>query len=566
MGSGKLLFFFFIFHGIISLTALCAATRYVFKIEEANYTRLCVTKTILTVNGQFPGPTISATRGDTIFVRVLNRASQNITVHWHGVTQQRNPWSDGPAYITQCPIKPGGEFHYKIVFSHEQGTAWWHAHSDWARATVHGPIVIYPKPGSFVPFLEPDAHIPIVLGEWWKRDVNAVLQEMLRTGGAPNVSDAFTINGQPGDFYPCSDKETTTITVEFGRRYLLHLVNAALNEELFFAIARHRLLLVGADGSYLKPYLTEYVMISPGQTMDLILEANQCSSEEYYMAARAFSSAAAVAYDNTTATAVLKYSGEGRSGRRPVFPGALPASNDTVAVTRFTAGLRGLGIFDRPEGVPFTVDAHILTTISINELPCPEKNCEGPNGTRLAASMNNISFVTPQVDVLGAYYRNINGVIRGKFPSKPPLFFNFTADDLPPELLPAKKGTKVKFIDYGASVELVFQGTSLVAGLNHPMHLHGYNFYVVGWGFGNYNRKKHTPLYNLVDPPLMNTFGVPRNGWAAIRFRALNPGVWFMHCHLERHMTWGMDTVFIVKDGKRPEERMLPPPPDMPPC
>ena len=25
----------------------------------------------------------------------------------HGVKQPRNPWSDGPVYITQCPIKPG---------------------------------------------------------------------------------------------------------------------------------------------------------------------------------------------------------------------------------------------------------------------------------------------------------------------------------------------------------------------------------------------------------------------------------------------------------------------------
>ncbi|KAL5992211.1 hypothetical protein ACLOJK_013126 [Asimina triloba] len=40
--------------------------------------------------------------------------------------------------------------------------------------------------------------------EWWKADVNAVLEEMQRTGGAPNISDAFTINGQPGDLYPCS--------------------------------------------------------------------------------------------------------------------------------------------------------------------------------------------------------------------------------------------------------------------------------------------------------------------------------------------------------------------------
>jgi laccase len=34
--------------------------------------------------------------------------------------------------------------------------------------------------------------------------VNEVLAEFLQSGGGPNVSDAITINGQPGDLYPCS--------------------------------------------------------------------------------------------------------------------------------------------------------------------------------------------------------------------------------------------------------------------------------------------------------------------------------------------------------------------------
>lgn len=61
------------------------------------------------------------------------------------------------------------------------------------------------------------------------------------------------------------------------------------------------------------------------------------------------------------------------------------------------------------------------------------------------------------------------------------------------------------------------------------MHLHGYNFYVVGSGTGNYNSTKDTPGYNLVDPPEMNTVGVPKNGWVAIRFRADNPGECLIH-------------------------------------
>jgi laccase len=42
------------------------------------------------------------------------------------------------------------------------------------------------------------------LGEWWKLDVNEVLHKALSTGGEFDPSDANTINGQPGDFHPCS--------------------------------------------------------------------------------------------------------------------------------------------------------------------------------------------------------------------------------------------------------------------------------------------------------------------------------------------------------------------------
>ena len=74
-------------------------------------------------------------------------------------------------------------------------------------------------------------------------------------------------------------------------------------------------------------------------------------------------------------------------------------------------------------------------------------------------------------------------------------------------------------------VEIVFQGTNLVAGTDHPMHLHGYSFYVVGWGFGNFDKNRDPLRYNLVDPPLQNTIAVPKNGWTAIRFKASNPGM-----------------------------------------
>jgi Multicopper oxidase len=45
-----------------------------------------------------------------------------------------------------------------------------------------------------------------VEGEWWKADTEAVIKQALQTGGGPNVSDAYTINGLPGLLYNCSEK------------------------------------------------------------------------------------------------------------------------------------------------------------------------------------------------------------------------------------------------------------------------------------------------------------------------------------------------------------------------
>jgi len=134
------------------------------QIKETKVTRLCHEKTILAVNGQFPGPTIYARAGDVVVVNVYNQGNKNITLHWHGVDQPRNPWFDGPEYITQCPIQPGANFTYRIIFSEEEGTVWWHAHSDFDRATVHGAIVVRPKLGSAYPYPEPHKDIPIILG------------------------------------------------------------------------------------------------------------------------------------------------------------------------------------------------------------------------------------------------------------------------------------------------------------------------------------------------------------------------------------------------------------------
>ncbi|KAG5017941.1 hypothetical protein JHK85_024077 [Glycine max] len=41
-------------------------------------------------------------------------------------------------------------------------------------------------------------------------------------------------------------------------------------------------------------------------------------------------------------------------------------------------------------------------------------------------------------------------------------------------------------------------------------------------------------------------------------------GVWFMHCHLEVHTSWGLKMAWFVLDGKLPNQKLFPPPTDLP--
>ena len=52
------------------------------QVKRVSVTRLCRQKSILTVNGQFPGPTIRARKGDVVVVNVRNHGDKNITIHW----------------------------------------------------------------------------------------------------------------------------------------------------------------------------------------------------------------------------------------------------------------------------------------------------------------------------------------------------------------------------------------------------------------------------------------------------------------------------------------------------
>ncbi|KAJ9695532.1 hypothetical protein PVL29_010824 [Vitis rotundifolia] len=557
MLGGSLLLFIICFLGIVSFPVEAALKKYQFDVQVKNVSRLCHAKPIVTVNGMFPGPTIYAREGDRVVINVTNHAQYNISIHWHGLKQNRNGWADGPAYITQCPIKTGHSYGYDFNVTGQRGTLWWHAHILWLRATVYGALVIMPKEETPFPFPQPYSETNVVLGEWWNSDVEMLVNQANKLGLPPQMSDAHTINGKPGPLFPCSEKHTFAMEVDFGKTYLLRIVNAALNDELFFAIAGHNMTVVEADAVYAKPFTTQAILIAPGQTTNVLVKADQ-SPSQYFMATRAFMDAP-IPVDNKTATAILQYKGIPNSVL-PVLP-QLPAPNDTEFALNYNKRLKSLNSPQYPANVPLKVDRHLLYTIGLGQNLC--STCQ--NGTQLTASLNNITFVMPRIGLLQAHYHNIKGVFRTDFPDHPPVPFNYTGAPLTANL-GTSLATRLSKVAFNSTIELVLQDTNLLTVESHPFHLHGYNFFVVGTGIGNFDAAKDPANFNLVDPPERNTVAVPTGGWSAIRFRADNPGVWFMHCHLELHTMWGLKMAFVVENGESPEESILPPPKDLPPC
>ncbi|TVU19692.1 hypothetical protein EJB05_35858 [Eragrostis curvula] len=403
-----------------------------------------------------------------------------------------------------------------------------------------------------------------MLGEWWKSDTGAVIAKALRTGGGPNISDACTINGLPGPLYNCSAHQIThTLKVKPGMTYMLRLINAALNDELFFAVANHTLTIVDVDASYIKPV-----------TVDVLLTALPTRpNASLYMLARPYSTTQGT-FDNTTVAGVLEYEVDPAatatapsSSSLPVLSPTLPAVNDKAFVANFSSKLRSLASAEYPAAVPQEVDRRFFFTVGLGKHPCAVNGtCQGPNGSRLAASINNVSFVLPtSTALLQAHYSGrSNGVYSTNFPNYPLMPFNYTG--APPNNTNVMNGTKVVVLPFGTSVELVMQDTIILGAESHPLHLHGFNFFVVGQGFGNFDLVNDPAKFNLVDPVERNTVGVHAGGWVAVRFRADNPGVWFMHCHLEVHLSWGLKMAWVVMDGSQPNQKLPPPPADLPKC
>jgi hypothetical protein len=118
-----------------------------------------------------------------------------------------------------------------------------------------------------------------------------------------------------------------------------------------------------------------------------------------------------------------------------------------------------------------------------------------------------------------------------------------------PTLLQLNNGVTT-FEDSNALIELpdagewVYLVIETAMAIPHPIHLHGFDFFVIAQGTGSYSS---SVTLNLDNPPRRDTAMLPASGYLVMAFETDNPGAWLMHCHIGWHTSEGFALQFLVR-------------------
>ncbi|XP_065006759.1 L-ascorbate oxidase-like [Musa acuminata AAA Group] len=501
----------------------------------------CFKKLAVTINGQTPGPTINAQQGDTIVVRVKNSLlTENVAIHWHGIRQIGTPWFDGTEGVTQCPIVAGDTFVYRFVVD-RPGTYLYHAHYGMQRsAGLYGLIRVAVPDGVVEPFAY-DYDRSIILNDWWH---NSTYEQATGLASIPFVwvgePQSLLINGR-GKFN-CSLAGPTAVcnatnpecspyvlTVVPGKTYRLRIASITSLSALNFEIEGHNMTVVEADGHYVKPFVIKNLNIYSGETYSVLFTADRDPSRNYWLAMNVISRKPGT----PTGTAVLNYYPNHPRKSPPTSPPVGPPWDDAAYRFNQSHAIRSHPDYVHPP--PLTSDRMIILLNTQNRVD---------GYTRW--SLNNVSFNMPHTPYLIALKENLRHV----FDQRPaPETYDYRNYDIHsvPENHNATTGTSIYRLDFNSTVDVILQNANMIEANKsetHPWHLHGHDFWVLGYGSGKFDPEVHPKEYNLVDPIMKNTVPLHYYGWTAIRFRADNPGAWAFHCHIESHFFMGMGIVF----------------------
>ncbi|KAG9451604.1 hypothetical protein H6P81_011569 [Aristolochia fimbriata] len=538
----------FVALGAINPMAEARVRRYKWEVSYQLKSPDCFKKVTVAINGNTPGPTILAQQGDTVVVELKNSLlTENVAIHWHGIRQIGTPWADGTEGVTQCPIMPGDTHVYKFVVD-RPGTYLYHAHYGMQReAGLYGSIRVSVPDGVVEPFSY-DEDRSLILADWWHK---STYEQAAGLSSIPfvwvNEPESLLIQGR-GRFNcpsllggPSTSTDTgvcnTTnpecspyvLTVVPGKTYRLRIASLTSLSALSFQIQGHNMTVVEADGHYVEPVVVQTLYIYSGETYSVVVKADQDPTRNYWVSTNVVSRPPKTA----PGLAVFNYYPNHPRRIPPTAPPPAPAWNDTRSRLAQSRSIRARRGHILPP--PAAADKTLLFLNTQNKI-------EGYNRW----SINNVSFTLPHTPYLIALKQNLSGAFD---PAPPPETYDYAKYNIY-EVAPntnASYGDGVYRLEFNSTVDVVLQNANTMNPENsetHPWHLHGHDFWVLGYGEGKFDPAKDPTTFNLADPIMKNTVPLHPYGWTALRFLADNPGAWAFHCHIEAHFYLGMGVVF----------------------
>ncbi|KAJ7165684.1 laccase 17 [Mycena crocata] len=462
--------------------------------------------------GTFPGSPVVATKGDILHLNVSNQLNdptmrRSTSIHWHGIFQDRTASEDGPSFVNQCPIPPGTFYRqpsdssmhlqaypgieYNFPLLNQTGTYWFHSHLstqyiDGERST----LIIYPDDPQKDLWDVDDASTVITLADWYHSPAEELMAQFKKDGHEP-VPDSGLINGA-GRYIGGPTVPWSVINVVAGKRYRLRVINISGFAAFTFAIDGHMFDVIETDGIATVPLTVSSFIIHAAQRYSVVLHANQ-AVKNYWIRAPMTVKGSSKTLDKDNVKAILRYAGA---------PVADPDTSSNVILP-----------------LPEKGGGSVLQEFQLQTLINPG----APGGRAPADHVIDLDF-----NAAGKGVWEINGI-------------TYVPPNLPTLLTIINGGTTASAFNTSEHtfilvqnevVELRIHGSQ--HGITHPFHLHGHAFDIVQSASG--------PV-NYVNPPRRDVIAVEKGG-VIIRFRADNPGPWFLHCHIDWHLEAGLAVVF----------------------
>ncbi|XP_055923912.1 uncharacterized protein LOC129954192 [Eupeodes corollae] len=533
-------------------------------------------KGVMSINRMIPGPALHICNGDLIIIDVKNLAHGSAAaIHWHGLHMVETPFMDGVPHATQCPIIFDSTFRYRF-YATEPGTHFYHSHSGHHKLNgQYGALIIREPDEDNQNIYAYDYDLPehyILISDWKHGYAENSFPGLPKGETYP---DSYLINGL-GTYV---DKDTfkhyqvpvTIYYVKPGKRYRFNLINSvSLTDTVQLQIEKHNMTIIATDSNEVEGVTIDTLLSNSGERYDLVINTNH-SEGDYWIRIRGGNTFQPQPLDSF---ALLRYvtDDSDRNKEQPPFPDynstypigyrlnhpkATCFDNDKeYCVADLTALEKDSNLATKTPDYKFVFSfSNHIFPVSEGFQPGKYRRFDNPEGDIIAEGIvNNISLIFPATPILTQY----SEVDKSQFCAR-----SHCPEKCDGEF--TRECIHIIKVKTNSIVEMALHDEANVNGLDHPFHLHGYRFLVMGM---TDNTKNLTEAIEYAGksrkrrPVWKDTVSVPMNGVVVTRFRANNPGIWLLHCHYELHLTTGMGLFFQVGE---PDE-WVPTPKHFPRC